>query len=338
MDGEKRDRRTKSVTIYDVAKEAGVAASTVSRALSRPGRVSEETADKVRAAAAKVGYRERTPSSREQQTSSRILLASISSFENFYFGQTLQGIEDEASEHGFKVLIADGRGQTSNERAMLEQAAEVAEAFVLVSPRSSDAVIQAASKRRPTVVINRIVKDVYSVVQNVPDGMRQVLSHLMELGHHSITYIAGPPNAWIQVSRWETLSHLAAEKGISVHRIGPYDPTVIGGLQAAEAWLENRTSAVVAYNDDMALGFMRTLLERGVKIPADVSVVGIDNSSIAPLYIPSLTSLAIPAHGQGVIAARTVIEMVGGAQPASLKNVVPMKLITRGSTGPAQPA
>ena len=119
------------------------------------------------------------------------------------------------------------------------------------------------------------------------------------------------------------------------HRIGPFEATVRGGVTAADAWMTNRTSAVLAYNDDMALGFMRALLERGVRIPQDVSVVGIDNSPMAQLYIPSLTSLALAGLGQGKVAARAVLETLNGNGPQVPVSVVPMKLVTRGSTGPA---
>ncbi|HZK06425.1 MAG TPA: LacI family DNA-binding transcriptional regulator [Actinomycetaceae bacterium] len=335
MTEKNRDRRTKSVTIYDVAKEAGVAASTVSRALSRPGRVSAETVTKVREAARKLGYRERSTVSRESRSTSRLVLVSVAGVGNLYYHQTLEGIHDVMSEAGYTVVVIDGRTRSEYERAALNNTIELAEAVIMISPRTPDAALAQLAKMRPTVIVNRILRDVHSVVQNVPDGMRQVIGLLEELGHKSVTYIAGPADSWIQTPRWETLSNLATERGITPHRIGPFDPTVRGGITAADAWMTNRTSSVVAYNDDMALGFMRSLLERGVRIPADVSVIGIDNSAIAPLFVPSLTSLALPGHGQGVVASRAVLDVIAGNQPRVPVSVVPMKLMRRGSTGPA---
>lgn len=332
---EKRDRRTKAVTIYDVAKEAGVAASTVSRALSRPGRVSEETVEKVREAATKLGYRERKPSSREHRTSTRILLVPVISLGNLYYYQTLEGIQDVAREAGYAVMVTDGRARSEHERYILEQTIELADAIIMISPRLPDAVLAGIARHRPMVVVNRILKDVHSVIQNVPDGMRQVVAHLHELGHRSVTFISGPSEAWIELPRWDALTQAAKDRGMSVHRVGPFDPNVRGGLNAAEAWLTNRTSAVVAYNDDMAFGFMRTLLERGLRIPTDVSVVGIDNSTMAPLFIPSLTSLALPGHGQGKAATEAVLDVVAKKSPPTPVSVVPMRLMVRGSTGPA---
>lgn len=332
---EMQDRRTKSVTIYDVAAEAGVAASTVSRAFSRPGRVSAETVAKVREAADKLGYKERTTASRATPSATRRLLVTVGGLGNLFYHQTLEGIEDVATAEGYSVFLTDGRAQTEYERATLEPAVENADAVIMISPRVPDAVLLNLARRRPLVVVNRIVRDVHCIIQNVPDGMRQVLTHLTDLGHRSVTFIAAPPEQWIQNPRWDSLSHRATELGMSVHRIGPFEASIRGGLHAADAWMTNRTSAVVAYNDDMAFGFMRTLLERGVRIPADVSVVGIDNSAMAPLFIPSLTSLALPGHGQGELAAKMILELVAGRTPPTTATVVPMRLIVRGSTGPA---
>ncbi|MDO5495931.1 MAG: LacI family DNA-binding transcriptional regulator [bacterium] len=332
---EKRDRRTKAVTIYDVAKEAGVAASTVSRALSRPGRVSVETVEKVRAAARALGYRERTTSARENRSASKMLLVSVGGVGNLYFYHTLEGIHEEAAKAGYTVILADGRTRIEYERSTLEQTIELADAAILISPRAPDAALHLLARQRPLVVVNRILKDVHSVVQNVPDGMKQVTAHLVELGHKEVTYISGPSDAWLQVPRWEALSQSATERGMAAHRIGPFEANVRGGVTAADAWMTNRTTAVVAYNDDMAFGFMRALLERGVRIPADVSVIGIDNSSMAPLFIPSLTSLALAGHGQGAVSTRAVLDTLEGNGPKTPVTVVPMKLMTRGSTGPA---
>ncbi len=332
---EQRDRRTKSVTIYDVAAEAGVAASTVSRALSRPGRVSAETVEKVRAAARKLGYRERTTPNWESRNSSKLLLVSVAGLGNLYFHHTLEGIHDEATKAGYSIIVADGRARIEYERSTLESTIELADAAIMISPRAPDAALHQIAKQRPIVVVNRIVKDLHSVVQNVPDGMKQVTSHLHELGHREITYVSGPSDTWLQIPRWESLHQSAHERGMTAHRIGPFEASVKGGVTAADAWMTNRTTSVVTYNDDMALGFMRALLERGVRIPADVSVVGVDNSPIAPLYIPSLTSVALAGYGQGKVAARAVLDTLAGDPPPTPVSVVPMKLMTRGSTGHA---
>ena len=335
MTDDKQDRRTKAVTIYDVAKEAGVAASTVSRALSRPGRVSPETAQRVRDAAAKLGYRDRTVTAPTPDQASRVILVSVAGLANLYFHDTLEGIHEEAADAGFTVAIVDGRARSENERQAVDAMLPFCAGVIMISPRIPDAAIIQVAKQRPTVVVNRALRDVHSVVQNVPDGTRQVIEHLAELGHRSVSFISGPADAWIQAPRWEGIQAACAEKGLHAVKIGPLEGNVRGGITAADMWHRNPTTAVVAYNDDMALGFMRAAIERGVKVPGEVSVVGVDNSTMASLFMPSLTSLALAGHGQGKLAARALIGEIRGTAPQVPLSVVPMKLVKRVSTGPA---
>lgn len=335
MTDDKRDRRTKSVTIYDVAKEAGVAASTVSRALSRPGRVSPETAQRVREAAAKLGYRDRTVTAPTPEHSTRIILVSVAGLANLYFHDTLLGIHEVATEAGYTVAIVDGRGRADTERLAIEAMLPFCAGVIMISPRIPDAAIIQVAKQRPTVVVNRALRDVHSVVQNVPDGTRQIIEHLADLGHETVSFIAGPSDAWIQAPRWEGVSSACSERGMTAIKIGPFEANVRGGVSAADAWHKHQTTAVVAYNDDMALGFMRAAIERGVSIPHDVSVIGVDNSTMSSLFIPSLTSLALAGHGQGKLAARSLIGEIGGTAPKAPLSVVPMKLVKRASTSKA---
>lgn len=335
---EDKDRRTKAVTIYDVAKEAGVAASTVSRALSRPGRVSPETAQRVREAAAKLGYRDRTVTAPTPDHAAKVILVSVAGLANLYFHDTLEGIHEEATEAGYTVAIVDGKTRSEPERQAVDAMLPFCSGVIMISPRMPDAAIIQVAKQRPTVVVNRALRDVPSVVQNVPDGTRQIIEHLAGLGHKSVAFIAGPADAWIQAPRWEGVQSACAESGMHAVKIGPLEGNVRGGIQAVDAWRRNRTTAVVAYNDDMALGFMRAVLERGFSVPGDVSVVGVDNSTIASLYMPSLTSLALAGHGQGKVAARALIGMIRGTTPKAPLSVVPMKLVQRSSTGPAPEA
>lgn len=324
----------KAVTIYDIAKDAGVAPSTVSRALSKPGRVSAATEAKVRASAARLGYQGRTRIPAASNAPEKLILVSVGGVGNQHYQDTLQGLNEEFHKAGYTVAIIDGRAGIDYERPAIEKLVGLAEAMVMISPRIPDAAVVDLAKNRPVVVINRIIRGIRSVIQNVPDGMDQVVEHLKALGHTNVAYFGGPPDSFLQSSRWEALASIAAESSMNVKRIGPFEPNLRGGVKSAEEWLKNPTSAVVAYNDQVALGFMGALSLRGVRVPEDVSVIGIDNDPVGAVSNPPLTSVALAGKGQGVSAAKAVLRALGGEGSGPPIAVIPMRLVVRQTTGP----
>lgn len=328
-------RRTKAVTIYDIAEATGVAPSTVSRALTKPGRVNPETAQRIREAAERLGYRTKRPSDPEERVRSKVIVVLVTGLANLFFVDTLDGIQDEAAAAGYTVLVIDGRINPHIEYQALERSIDLAEGLILVSPRMPDAQILEFAREKPTVVVNRVVRGVPSVVQHFTDGMAQVVDHLADLGHRNMTFISGPTDAWIGAVRRGALQKACREHGMTMRRIGPVEATIRGGVGAVPEWLQHRTTAVVAFNDDIALGFAHGLRERGLRVPEDVSVVGIDNTQSTSVFAPPLTTLAVAGRGQGAVAARRIIGELRGVPSTTGTIVVPMKLIKRVSTGPA---
>jgi Transcriptional regulators len=329
------DRRPKSVTIYDVAEAAGVAASTVSRAFTRPGRVSPETAERIRRVAEELGYRERASVHPEVRSRNRMVLVTVASLGNLFYFDTLNGIQDEAAAAGYTVLVVDGRLNPVIEQQGIERTLDIADGVIMISPRIADSIILRTASQKPVVLINRVLRDVPSVVQNINDGMKQVVEHLVELGHRNVTFIQGPAQAWISAPRWDALEAACLAHRIPMRKIGPVEPTVRGGVGVLPSWLEYRTTAVVAFNDDVALGFSYAARERGYRVPQDVSVVGIDNTMATSVFAPPLTTLAVAGHGQGTVALRRILQELKGGRTKAPAMVVPMKLIKRASTGPA---
>lgn len=335
MPENKPDGRTKAVTIYDVAEAAGVAASTVSRALSRPGRVSPETAQRIRETAEELGYRDRSVAHPDVKARTKMLVVTVSSLGNLFFFDTLNGIQDEAAAAGYTVLVVDGRGHAHLERQAIERTIDFADGIIMISPRIPDPVVIQTAKQKPVVVVNRVVREVPSVVHNIHDGMQQVVEHLVEFGHRNLTFIGGPAQWWIAAARREALEAACHSHGITMRRVGPVEPTVRGGVDALPQWLQYRTTAVVAFNDDVALGFSHAVREHGLRVPEDVSVVGIDNTQSTSVFYPPLTTLAVAGHGQGAVATRRIFAELKGGRTHTPTMVVPMKLIKRASTGPA---
>jgi LacI family transcriptional regulator len=193
----------------------------------------------------------------------------------------------------------------------------------------SDSSIRLAARQRPVIVLNRVVSDVPSVVTDNAYGMRCAVEHLVARGHDRITYLAGPEASWADGVRWRALRESAT--GLQIRRLGPHPPTVAGGAQAARG-IEPGT-AVIAFNDLMALGLIRALSARRIGVPRAVSVIGFDNIFAAELVTPALTSVAAPLHEMGNAAVRTLISVIAGAAPRVTEPVsLPTRLVVRAST------
>ena len=325
-------------SIYDVAEAAGVAASTVSRALSRPGRVSSATADRIRRVAMDLGYRtDPLPTAHATRPTSMIALV-ISDVTNPFYSEIIRGAQAAAAEAGYTMLLADAQESDRQERESLDRAVSTVEGVVLASTRMSDSAITMIAKQRPMIVMNRSVSNVPCVVTDIRHGMRSAVEHLASLGHRCVTYVAGPAASWTNGQRWVALREAALDLGVRAKRVGPFPPTAEGGDAAARALRGDLASAVIGYNDLVAIGAMRRLASMGVRVPGDVSVLGFDNIFAAELVTPALTTVAAPLNALGATAVRHLLAIVGGAQPRRQEPVVvPTRLVVRESTGQRRP-
>ena len=324
----------RSVTIYDVAKAAGVAPSTVSRALSRPGRVSAQTAAKVRQVANELGYQRSPTAPALANIPTRLLAMSVADIGNPVFVEVTRGAEAAAEAAGYILVLLDSRESPERERH-IEQFLPAVDGVVLTSPRLSDSAIRMIAKQRPVIVLNRVVRGLPSVLTDAARGSRRAAEHLGSLGHTEIDYLAGPAESWTDGMRWRSLQEAGVELSIRTRRLGPNFPTIKGGMEAAKQWAQDPTTAVIAFNDVMAIGFIRGLARIGVRVPADVSVVGFDNSQLGVLTSPSLTSVSSPLYEQGATAMNNLIALIGGAKATYEPLLLPTRLIPRSSTSKA---
>jgi LacI family repressor for deo operon, udp, cdd, tsx, nupC, and nupG len=322
------------VTIYDVAREAGVAPSTVSRAFSRPGRVNAATAERIRQVADDLGYRT-NPLARALSTAHTGMIAvMVSDVANPFYAEVIRGAQTAAAAAGCTILLADAQESGQRERAALERLLPTVDGVVLAGTRMADSAIRMIAKQKPVVVLNRAVVDVPSVVTDNAVGARRAVEHLAGLGHESLAYAAGPEASWADGARWQALRDAAGDLDLRIRRLGPFSPDLPGGLRAAEALTGQPATAVVAYNDQVAIGLVRGLTALGRAVPQDVSVVGFDNIDAAGLITPGLTTVAAPLRVEGRSAVEHLVAMIAGTVPRSGRSMVlPVSLLVRGSTG-----
>ena len=333
--------RPRAVTITDVAREAGVAASTVSRALTNPDRVNVVTREHVQQVAARLGYRP-SPAARALGTGRTSTLALVlPDITNPYFAGLIRGAERQAEATGHILVIGNSEENARAEAKMVERLTPSVDGFLLGSSRLPDAKILQFSAAVPVVLVNRRLASVTSVSPDQHGGTRQIVEHLVALGHRRAIFLAGPPESWLGRQRWAGISSAAKKHGLRVRRLGPYHPSVDGGLLAGEAALADGATAVIAHNDLMAIGALKRLRARGVTVPGDVSIVGFDNIFGADFCDPPLTTLSDRTEQAGRSAVDLLVALVrdrGRVERESPADIVaPTQLVVRGSTGPARP-
>jgi DNA-binding LacI/PurR family transcriptional regulator len=209
---------------------------------------------------------------------------------------------------------------------------------VLAASRLPDEVITELASRHTVVTGNRQVSGVWSVVLDQGEGCRQMVAHLASLGHSSLVYLAGPRHSWMAACRWSAIRDAAEELGLSARRMGPYSPKVSHGAAAADTALTTGATAIIAHNDLLAIGVLRRLTERSVRVPDDVSVAGFDDIFAAELCTPSLTTLGGAHADLGRVAVELLLEAVNGPRGGVAtvpQLVLPSQLVLRNSTGSA---
>jgi len=320
-------------SIRDVAKAAGVSSATVSRSLSGSGGVTAETRAHVLHVAQRLGYERRTVPRPSDSMVGLALGLVVPDLLNPFYASLVKGIERRARSSGLFCVVADTAEDVLQERRLLEQFVDVLDGVVVASPRGADTLLQMLAERAKIVLVNREVDGVPSVVSDLFDGTRQLLQHVVALGHQRVGYAGGPPSSWSDRVRREALRDLPDTYGtgkVTIVDLGSFRPSHGGGVAAADAAVAASVSAVIAFNDQLAMGILSRLSDRGIAVPADMSITGFDDIPMARLLAPALTSTAVPAVWIGERAVEML--MTEGELAACERVKVPVELMVRGST------
>lgn len=324
------------VTIVDVAARAGVAPSTVSRAFARPGRVSSETAERIFTVARELGYRQSSVGQVGPQARTSLLAIAVADVMNPVFAAMVKGAHTEATKHGYQLLLVDTEESGQTERSSLEGLVPSVEGFLLAGSRMPDGAVRHIAHMRPTIVLNRQVPGVGWACGDSRCGLRKAVDHLIEQGHSSFTYVSGPAASWEEGIRWREMVDWCKHRAVrELRRITGLLPTLHGGADSYEQWRRTPTTAVIAYNDLMATGFIRSALHSGHTVPDDVSVVGFDDIPYASLISPALTTVSVDRFRTGAAAARSLLDTMGLRRARPSQVLLPAHLRVRESTGPA---
>jgi LacI family transcriptional regulator len=326
------------VSIYDIARAAGVNPSTVSRALNNRDRIGTATRERIVKIARDLGYQ---PSAiaRSLVTSRTFTVGVVAPFlSDPFLGKVIDGIEQAADNAGYRVLFSTSRYDPERELVIATslQRSRVDAVIIVTTHLRSTYQLFEQNLNVPLVLIGQQDNDssIPGVVIDEVGAIHRVVTHLHDLGHRSFAYIGVSDRPFSNSSRREafisSVSRLAPDSPVHV-QIRNDEKDLLRGRNALPALLESGATAVQCFNDMVAFGLIGSALEAGVSIPGDLSVVGFDDLDISEAFPVPLTTVHQPREKIGQQAMRIVLELLetGTYHEAHLEGV----LVVRGSTG-----
>lgn len=306
------------IKIVDVAAKAGVSAATVSRVLNAPEGVKEGTRQKVIRAIEELGYYPNAAAKNLRSQRTMTLGVIAQDINSAYFTEIIKGIENMAYARKYKVIICDAENQKDKEREYLSLLMDrTIDGVLMIAPLISDEEIsQIAEKGYAIGVIGREIKHdrIPCVHTDNVKFSKEVVEHLMANGHRDIVFLSGYPEA---IDSYERLEGYL--KALRDHQI-PFRPELVengnfnenGGYEAMLRLFAKglRFTAVFAANDEMALGVYKACAEKGVRIPDDLAVVGVDNNRISKYIKPTLSTVNQPKYTMGAILTEKLIDQM----------------------------
>lgn len=326
-----------AVTLADIAGELGVSTSTVSRALSNPELVNGATRDRIQRTARRLGYRGPGVSRPRAAAGRGVIGMVVPDIVNPFFPPIIKAAQSRALGKDRAIVLADLDEHPDDELGLARILRERVDGLIVVSPRATDEELTQYGELAPVVFVNRLVEGMPSVVIDNADGMYEAVEHLAALGHGQVAYLNGPKRSWSNRMRRDAVAAAATRLGVDLVEFGPFEPEVQSGVRAADLVVASGATAVVAYDDMIALGVMVRLSERGLRVGPDISVLGIDDSPMAGMAYPALTTVHVPGTEAGRIAVDTVVELITagpGVEPAPGRLVrrLDTRLVVRSST------
>jgi LacI family transcriptional regulator len=331
-----------TVTIRDVARAARVSPATVSYVLNRSGRVSSPTRKTVLAAVRRLGYLPNLMARNLAKNTSQTLGIIVSDIENPFFSEVTKGFEKRAREKGYDVILSDTDYDSevtavAAKRMLRQQVRGVA---FITSEAALHSIRQMTARHTALVFID--VGPVQAYVSNIKidyfSGIKAVIDHLATLGHRQIAFVGARNDLYSNAARRDAYVRCMADLGMPLGCMLEGNSHFDGGLAAGAAisQLDPLPTAIVAMNDLTAIGIIKALKSRNLRVPEDVSVTGFDCTQLAGYTTPSLTTVDLKRDLLGRMAADVLHDLCTLPNHMGQEYLANAELCVGESTGPAR--
>jgi len=308
------------VTVYDVAQASGLSIASVSRALNGQSGVSKTTAERIVRIAAELGYQPNEVARSLVAKSTQTIALLVPDITNPFFPELVKGVQSVADENDLLLLLVDAPADAETLRPRLAalRRKQVDGILLVASELGGD--MEELFDETPTVLLDRGHSGRHATVGIDQEAAGFAATrHLIQAGHTRIAHIAGPADlavAQLRRAGWErALREAGLDADPSLIEVGDFEEE--GGHRAGARLLDREpdVTAVFAANDLSAIGFLALCADRGISVPDDVSVVGIDGIELARYTTPALTTIAQPIRELGVAACRSLLAQIEGPRP-----------------------
>ena len=341
-----------ATTIKDIAKRAGVSHSTVSRALRGSPLISANTVKNIQQVALDMRYHPSAAARSLKTNQTQVLGVIVSNIADPFFAEIIQGIEDVAQRNGYSLFMAASQRDPEREQTIVQAmyTHRVDGVIICSTSFSVEQSQQFSQYGIPIVVVNnQAAEDFrYSIYHDDVDGSRQVTRHLLDLGHQKIAYLGNSLSGRTTLDRLAGFQQEMENASLLIpagyiHQVPGGSPE--NGLSALNHFLDlaDRPTALVCFNDMLAIGVLKGLQQVGIQVPAEISVTGFDNIVFSTYTNPPLTTFDQPKLYIGSKAAELLLGLLNSAPgdeaPDQPKiQILRGRLLVRKSTAPLLPA
>jgi DNA-binding LacI/PurR family transcriptional regulator len=333
-------RAVRQPSIKDIARLARVSHPTVSRALQNSPLVNAKTKAKIRKIADEAGYRASAVARGLVTRRTRTIGLVVTTVNDPFAGEVALGVEQAANDHGYSLFLANSNAEPERERRVVQAFAEQrVDGIIVTSSRVGASYLpMLAELMVPIVLVNDQYPGefVHSVMIDNVEGSRLAVEHLIGLGHQRIAYVGDRSGYQSDTERLAGYKEALAKAGITfdAQLAVQGDGRPEAAIEAVNSLvsLKHPPTAICCYNDMTALGAVRAIHERGLRVPEDISVTGFDDLFFASYLQPPLTTIRQPMRRMGEMAMENLFKLMSGEESVAQIRVE-AKLIARGSTG-----
>lgn len=322
MNTSEHGRNTSSVTMRDVAKAAGVSVATVSHVVNNKAgaRIGDDARRRVQETVAELGYRPNALAKTLSEGTSRFIgLVADAIATTPFAGQIIHGAQDEAWKHGYVLLVANTDGNKAVEDDAIAMMLEHQVQGILYSTwYHREILVPDALRQTDTVLVDCFANGsgLPAVVPDEEQGGRTATEELLRAGHHRIAFINTTTPSPAQSGRLAGYRSALEAAGIPFDEslVFPAAPEQEGGYETTPLIVESKATAVFCHNDRVAMGLYDGLRENGLRIPADIAIMGFDNQDVIAAHLrPPLSTVALPHYELGAAGVRLLL----GLEPSS---------------------
>jgi LacI family transcriptional regulator len=337
----KRNKPTKTASIYDVARESGVSVFTVSAVVNRKSHVGEKLRERVEAAIRNLNYRPNLIARSLAKQRTHTIGMIVPDIANPFFPMVVRGAEDAAQRHGYNLLLCNSDDSLAKEETSVELLLNKRVDGILLTKAAEDfrpSIKQMIKEINiPFVLVMRtypkLTKD--AVITDDYQGAYDAVCHLARSGRRRIGFIGGPRKVSNAAARWEGFQDALRAEQL------PYEPELViegdyrieSGFRAGHALLSHRPDAIYVANYLMTVGLLKAAEEMGLRCPEDFGLVSFDDYPWLGAFRPRLTTVELPKHQLGIEAAELLIRRIGGDDSKAVVKKLKTELRVRESCG-----